>query len=207
LSFAIVALMTVRPAAAQERGFVQGMAGLTFGTETSTVFGGGFGVNVAPSFQITGELGYMRNILPKFIQDDANEAARGIEELILLIFRERVDVRVDAKAPAFYGMAGGRFIAPTGRVRPFVGASAGFAHVSPEVRLELDDEDVTEDAIDEGFLDRPESVSKFLMTAGGGVTINAGRAVAIDIGYTWMRIFATQGINVNRAYAAVGYRF
>lgn len=209
LLFVGLMMAVAMPARAQdERGFVQGVGGVTFGTETSGMFGGGFGVNVAPNFQITGELGYMQNILPKYVQDDADDAASVIEDLILLIYDERVNVGVDAKAPAFYGMAGGRFIAPvSGVARPFVGVSAGFAHVSPEVHLRLEDEDVTQDAIDEGLFDQPEDVSKFLMAVGGGVSIAAGRHASIDVGYTWTRVFAEQGINVSRAYAGLGYRF
>jgi opacity protein-like surface antigen len=190
VSFAI-GLVIASSASAQERGVVQGVAGMTFGTETGAIFGGGFGVNVAPSVQITGEFGRMQNILPKWMQDEADEGARLVEDVVFIFFDERVDVDVDARASAFYGMGGARFVAPTaGLVRPFVGGSVGFAHVTPSIGLALEGDDITQEAIDDGFLERFESLSKLMMAFDGGVSVRAGRAVSIDIGYRYTRIFA-----------------
>jgi opacity protein-like surface antigen len=210
LSIALVVVLVPGVVAAQtpERGFVQGIGGLTFGTETAPVFGGGFGVNLGPNFQITGEFGTMRNILPTWVQDDLDDGAAAIEELVHFLVGQRVDVGIDASAPAFYGMGGGRFIASTaGTARPYVGASVGFANVSPEVRLELEGEDVTDEAIDDGFIDRMGSFTDLLLAVGGGVNIAVSESVAIDVGYNFTRIFANQGINVHRVAAGVGYRF
>lgn len=205
---AFACLSTSAWAQSDERGFVQGIGGMTFGTEAAPIFGGGFGVNVARNFQITGEFGTMRDILPAWIQDEADDAALQVEQVILLFFGERIDVGVDTSAPAFYGMGGGRFLGPTaGAARPFVGASVGFANVSPEVQLEIDGEDVTDEAIEDGFLPRFGSVTELLVAAGGGVNLAATRSVAIDIGYRYTRIFANQGINVHCVYGSVGYRF
>ena len=57
------------PASAQDapRAYIQGSAGPSFGTEASSVIAGGGGFRVGRSFEITGEVGRMRNVLPKSV--------------------------------------------------------------------------------------------------------------------------------------------
>src|SRR5687767_34687 len=68
----ILCVLGAVPAWAQsERGFVRGLGGVTFGTaETSTIFGGGGGVNVGDGVQITGELGRIEDVLPEELRDE-----------------------------------------------------------------------------------------------------------------------------------------
>src|SRR5688572_13030325 len=111
-------LMLAAPASAQtERGFVRGLAGLTFGTESSTIFGAGVGWNIGPNLQITADVGRMQNVMPSEIQ----------EELDLFIELTELDLGVpiefDAKIPAVYFTGGARLNVPTmQRFRPFVEA-------------------------------------------------------------------------------------
>jgi hypothetical protein len=209
LGVAIFTISIAGPAAAQDRGFVQGIAGVTFGTEASSVIAGGVVIPVTPRFHIVGEIGRLQNIASKAVREDAERVEHAIEDAFPP--GEEFDIVSDVTSPAFYAMAGGRVVAPSGRVRPFVGARAGFARVSPDIRLSfaLDGSDVTEQAIDAGFLtaDSTASTTSVLTGVGGGVTLDAGPSVSVEIGYTWLRVFSDPATNLSRAYAAIGFRF
>jgi opacity protein-like surface antigen len=196
----ILCALTAVPASAQnERGFVRGLGGVTFGTaETSTIFGGGGGVNVGRSLQITGELGRISDVLPEDLRDQLDF----ISALVSLQFG--VPVRVDATAPAFYGLGGVRYTMPAGRIRPFAEAQGGFARITFDIDAEVAGIDASREIEDEANLD---SVTEFLLGLGGGVTLPVTDRVAIDIGYRYGRIFTEDPvvINTNAVYGAVRF--
>ena len=61
---------------AQNRGFVGGLGGITFGTEPSSVFAGQGGVRIARQLVVFGEVGRMQNVLPDDVQDQIDEFVR-----------------------------------------------------------------------------------------------------------------------------------
>ncbi len=92
--------------AQSERGFVRGLGGVSFGTETSSVFGAGAGFNVGPNIQITFEVGRFQNVLPREIKDQLDLLAS------LLTAEFGLPVTIDVKLPAVYGTAGLRWNFP-----------------------------------------------------------------------------------------------
>jgi opacity protein-like surface antigen len=195
----ILCVLGVVPAWAQnERGFVRGLGGVTFGTaETSTIFGGGGGVNLGGGVQITGEVGRIEDVLPKELRDELDVVSA------LISLELGVLISVDATAPATYGLGGVRYTSPVGRVRPFAEAQAGFAHISLDLDAEIAGLDLSKELEDEADL---ESGNEFLLGLGGGVTIMFTDTVGIDVGYRYGRIFTDEpAINTNAVYAAVRF--
>jgi opacity protein-like surface antigen len=190
LALAIPALAQTAP-----RGYVQGTAGMSFVTETSAVFAGGGGVRVG-SFEITGEVGHMRNVLPKSVQTEANALADELQT------QTGFAVSVDARATALYATGGLRWVAPTsGRAHPYLGVSAGMAHVTPHVRA-------TVEGVSAGEFGTDQSVTKPLLGVGGGMTVDVGRRLGVDLGYQYNRIFTPDpAVNTSRIAAAFLVRF
>lgn len=182
--FALVA--AVRPVAAQDRGTVAGQVGVTFQSETAAVFGGEFGVAVAPMLHIYGTVGRMQDALPNDIQD--------VIDLI--------DDRVNLSLPAVYAMGGARAIMPSGPARPYVVFGAGLAYVG--LRAEFNGIDITDDVEDE--LGEDLTTSEFAFELGGGLMIPAGSRAFVDAGYRYTRINGVD-INVSRVYGGFGVRF
>src|SRR5262245_20941344 len=99
-SLAIVSAVAAPVGAQTEKGFVRGLAGVTFGAETSTIFGGGFGWTVAPNLQITAEVGRMQNVIPGEIQDLLDEFND------FLVSEAGIPVDLDVAVPVFYFLGG-----------------------------------------------------------------------------------------------------
>jgi hypothetical protein len=185
------------PASAQnDRGFVRGLAGLTFGTESSTLFGAGLGWNIGPNLQITADIGRMQNVMPSEIQ----------EELDLFVELTELDLGVpiefEARIPAFYFTGGVRLNVPTmQRFRPFVEGAGGVGRISADFHVEIDGEDVSDELTDEVDLE-PES--KFMLMFGGGLAFDLSQNVGVDVGYRFHRIFTEDpAINASAVYAAI----
>ena len=193
-------LLSATPAWAQaERGFVRGLAGVTFGTaETSSIFGGGGGVNIGPNLQITGEVGRISDVLPSEIQDQLNL-------LSTLFFVETgLPVNMDVTAPAFYGLGGVRFNIPmAGRVRPFVEGQVGVANISFDIDANVAGIDISREVEDEADL---KSQTEFLLALGGGVNVPFTDSLGLDLGYRYGRIFTDDpAINTSAVYIALRF--
>jgi hypothetical protein len=189
------------PAWAQgERGFVRGLAGVTFGTaEASTIFGGGGGLTVGRGVQITGEFGRIGDVLPEELQDTLDLVSA------LLTVEVGVPIRLDVEASAFYGLAGARYTAPGGRIRPFGEAQGGLAHVSFDISAQVAGIDLSREVEEDVGL---EGGAQFLLGLGGGVTVMFTDAVGMDVGYRYGRIFTDDPvINMNAVYGAVRFNF
>jgi hypothetical protein len=177
------------------RAYVQGAAGPSFGTESSSVFAGGIGMALGRSFQITAEIGQMRNVLPKALQSEANALA---DEL-------RADtgsiVTVDARARAIYATGGLRWLVPShGAVHPFLGLTAGIARVTPRALA-------TVDGISVG-IEADSTLTKPLVGGGGGFTVDVGQRLAVELGYHYNRIFTdSPSINTSRIMGAFLVKF
>ena len=98
LIFAAVA--GVPSAHAQEGAFVGGVAGITFASETSSVFAAQAGGRVARQLFVFGEFGRMQNVLPDDAQDDLDDAVEFLEDQL------GTTVSLDVRVPAFYGLGG-----------------------------------------------------------------------------------------------------
>lgn len=171
---------------AQDRGFVSGQAGVSFQSETATVFAGEFGVNVAPAVAVYGTVGRMQDALPNDIQD----------------LLDLLDVGIDASVPALFVMGGVRAGAPTGPIRPYVVFGAGVTHLNASFEyLGRNITSLVEDELGESL-----TSNEFSFELGGGVTIPVASKAFADAGYRYTRINGAD-INVSRVYGGFGVRF
>jgi opacity protein-like surface antigen len=46
-----------------------------------------------------------------------------------------------------------------------------------------------------------------MLGGGGGVNVALTEGVSLDAGYRYLRLYAEDGINVNRVYVGVGFGF
>jgi opacity protein-like surface antigen len=141
----------------------------------------------------------MNNVLPSSVQDDLDD----VSEFLTFITRTRWEF--EAKAPAFFGTAGLRYLIPTGSAaRPYVQGGVGFANIALKIE-EIDLGDVTDDLVDEGYLD-DDSINKLALEFGGGVMVPLGAAY-LDVGYRFMKLMDAEEVNISRAYGGFGVRF
>jgi opacity protein-like surface antigen len=192
----VLAASTVQ---AQDRGFVQGVGGLTFQSETSGFFGLEVGGNVTPDLQVFGQVGRMNNVLPRSLQQDLDDAA----QVLTLLTGQRWEF--DAKVPATYFGAGVKYLIPTGApVRPYLTGTVGFANMKASIR-EIDLGEIVDDLVDEGFLDEDDvSGTEFAYGFGGGVLVPLGSRLQLDAGYRFKKI---NEANVSRVFGGLGVRF
>lgn len=196
---AVMCVLAASAAQAQEKGYVQGVGGLTFQSEVSGLFGGEFGVNVHPSVQIYGQVGRMLNILPKSVQDDLDDAAQE------LTFFTGDRWEFDGKVPATYFGGGIKVLVPTGSaVRPYILGGVGMANMKASIK-EIDLGEIVDDLVDEGYLDEDDvRGTQFAFELGGGLVIPVGARLQVDAGYRFMRI---SEVNVSRFVGGFGVRF
>jgi opacity protein-like surface antigen len=196
---AVMCVLAASAAQAQDRGYAQGMSGLTFQSEASGLFGGEFGVNVHRDVLIYGQVGRMLNILPKSVQDDLDDAAQE------LTFLTGSRWEFDGKVPATYFGGGIKVLVPTGTaVRPYVLGGIGMANMKASIR-EIDLGEILDDLVDAGFLDEDDvRGTQFAFELGGGLVIPVGARLQVDAGYRFMRI---SEVNVSRFVGGFGVRF
>lgn len=200
LAVAISVLVLPSVAHAQDRAFVGALGGITFGTETSSVFAGQAGGRIAPSLVIFGEVGRMQNVLPKDLQDELDLAAELFESEF------GTSLEIDAKVPAFYGLAGIRWSSDA-RVAPFVEAAGGIARLSLTLNAEVGGIDVSRE-IEAVLDDEDTEATKFMISLGGGVNARLAKTLRLDVGYRYNRIFTDDpAINSSQAYAALRFWF
>ena len=173
-------------ARAQERGFAGGLGAVTFGTVTGATVAGRAGFNASSHVQIFGELGRMSDVLPKSDQQtiENNAAAIVADDGV-------TTATVLGRMPTTYGSGGVRFIGtPHGRVKPFAEGSFGFAHITNNLTATLAGTDVSPQVLTTP-LTSITSETDPIMFLGGGVSVATGKRTAVDVGYNYSRIFAT----------------
>jgi hypothetical protein len=196
----ILLLGTPHMVTAQDmRGLVGGRIGTTFGTEAAPFFAGEVAGNVARDLQIYGTVGRMNNVLPGSVQDELDD----VSSLLTALTRVRWDF--EATAPAFVGTGGVRYLIPIrAAARPYAMGGIGFGNIRLKVK-EVDLGDVTDDLIDEGYLD-DDTITKLAFEFGGGAIVPFGR-VYVDVGYRFMKFVDAEDVNISRVYAGFGVTF
>ena len=206
------------PAAAQpvqEHGYVVGMGGATVAGVDAPMIGASVGVNVTPNLLITGEVGKMMDMQPRFTRDD-------LQVLTGQVGATGIPFTASAKVPAYFVTAGGRYTLPsTGLVRPYLLGSAGWVHVIPEPSFMAAGINVTDAVLSDATLGRAfRKQDRPLASAGGGMLVAVTDHLAMDFGYKYSRVFINtdylqlpespdhhNGINLHRLYAGIGYGF
>lgn len=194
----LIAAISVIPASAfaQTRPwFVGGLGGVTFGTVASGALGAQFGTQIRPNLFVIGEVGRMRNVMPREI-NDMFESLRDEFEF---------PVTLEVSAPATYAFGGLRFVQPRRPVAPFVEGGAGFGRVGIQIdRAEVLGEDFKSELEDELGSDRSETA--FLLAIGGGVHARLRDALGIDVGYRYTLIAVDDpAVKVSMIYVAVKF--
>jgi opacity protein-like surface antigen len=189
-------------AQAPDRGYVQAIGGLTFGTEGSHIFGGGVGISLGRHVQVVFDGGRMNDIVPSSLRRELDAGARELGDEF------GVPVAVRLRAPATYFTAGVRLLAPgPGRMTPFVTFSAGSARINPKLSIAVQGVNVpvTEEELKEAGI---ASGANTLVGIGGGFEIAVGRRLGVELGYQYNRIFIEEpSANVHRAFTGVNVRF
>jgi hypothetical protein len=200
------------PAAAQaykpydeSKFYVAGMAGVTFGNKTSSLFGAEAGMKVGDILEVFAEGGRMTDVTTS-----GTEAA-AVALSTWLGTQGKGSATWTVKTPATYVAIGARYLFPmSGRFEPYAAMTVGLANVSKEASFAVNGADVT------GSLqslnvqlgrDLDGKTNNALLTLGGGVKMPFG-PVIVDAGARYARIFTNPtGTNLIRLQAAVGYRF
>jgi opacity protein-like surface antigen len=171
-------------------GYVQGFGGFLHGSDATTpMFGAEVGFEVIENLAIFGNVGLGLNVFP----DD---------ELDLLQDEcDVIGVECDATARLTFLTGGAKYFFPTGAaVRPYAAGGLGMARLS--VKIEADDEDITEDV----FVGDTSS-TEALLEVGGGIELPVGSSGRLDVGYRLMKIFEDDADVGHRVHVGFGWRF
>jgi hypothetical protein len=195
------------PASARgPRWHAQAVGGLTFGTETSRLFGGSIGYAWSRNVSVTAEMGRVADITSESMRDSMAAVVRSTTQMLSTVTGRAFDVVGETKMPAFYGLAGLKYTAPRmSRARPFVSGHTGFASVDPTVRLLINGDDRSTSFLPPASV--PPSRTRLLLGGGTGLTVRVTKALSVDVGYRYSHIFVDDGVHLNRVYAAVGFAF
>ena len=192
-------LTSGRAEAQQPRGYVMGLGGVTFGTETAGAFGGEAGGWVGRNWVVFGEAGHMLNVAPREVQDELDAAEETLEELT------GFDWSFESKVAATYFGGGVKYMfASHAAMNFYVAGSAGFGRWKGEIR-EQNLGDLIDDLVNLGFVDEDDvEGTEFYFLAGGGLMGSIGRRGVYDVGYRFMKI---SDINISRVMAGAGFSF
>ena len=192
---ALALSLPVAAAAQSSGGTVQGFGGATFGTTTNAAtFGGTVAIPLTDHLQVIGEAGRLTDLKADLLDDVLDLTP------------------VDVGLSAWYAEGGVRFTASALRAaRPYVEATAGVARLRPSVGLDGWLGGLTNTGL--AYLGTTDPVAGI----GGGVILQSG-PLAVDLGYRYKRIFASDalssvfalgddGLNVNQVRVGVGFRF
>jgi opacity protein-like surface antigen len=190
------------PAAAQTKGYVEGVAQSAFGNVTSQSYGGEIGVNIKPNLQVFVEAGRVGNAAPSTLGASAQLIAGYLG----------TGFTVTAKEPITFGVGGVRYLIPSSsKLQPYVMVGGGAASVKKNVVFSNGGTDVTGTLSQYGVVlgsDLSGSETKGMLSLGAGATWPVGQMFVVDFQYRFGRVFASDGgINVNRVGIGIGIRF
>ena len=199
---------TVAPPPAEEKGYVEAFAQSAFGNVTSQSYGGEVGVTIHPHLQVFGEFGIIRNVATTGLSANASLIAGALATL------QSAAVDFTVKEPVTFGAGGVRYLIPTTtKLQPYVLAGGGAASVKKDVKFSAGGADITSSLASSPYYtvlgsDLAGTVSKPMITAGGGVVWHVASKLRVDLGYRFGRIMTeTTGTNVSRAGVGLGITF
>ena len=200
-----VPLFAQTPGAAEAQGYVEGIAQATFGNVTSQSYGAEVGFTIWQTMQLFGQFGHMGNVATEGISQNAQLIAGALATL------QPAPVTYSVKQPVtFYG-GGVRYpvVVNDSKVRPYALGGFGAARVKNDVTFQLAGTDAT-NAISQYVTlgtDLSGTVTKPMLTLGGGVAWPAWERLVVDFQYRYDRIFTEGGFNVSRAGLGLGITF
>jgi hypothetical protein len=214
LTLAIVVWSTA--ASAQERrGYVEGAAGLTAVTGSTTGNADGeIGVRVAPRVSLFGNMGRVRDMQSSALQNSLNDAVTALAATDLT-------ATATAKTPAWYTLGGARIDLPNRHmaVTPYVFGGLGFARLTPSARflyqsgttltgnLAATGDDITADVVSNGLFTAPVAKTGLMLRTGGGLQVPLGKYLLGNVDYSVSRISADKPLHSQDLTFGVGFRF
>jgi opacity protein-like surface antigen len=202
------------PAAAGGNGYVEGVAQSAFGNVTSQSYGAEVGVTIVPGLQAFVEGGRIRDVAPPALGVAAQTIASALAQI------QSGVVGFSVKEPATFGVVGLKYLipisgsgrSPIGKAQPYIMGGVGIAKVEKNVAFTIGGTDVTANLQQQyGVLlgtDLSGSVTKAMLTLGGGVMFPVWRQLVLDFQYRYGRIFTDdQAIVAQRAGLGLGIGF
>src|SRR5258708_34041307 len=185
--------------------YAEVVAHSAFGNVTSQAYGFEFGANWRPNGAILVEVGHTRDASTTALSSGALKIAGALAAL------QSAAVSYTAKEPVTFGGAGLRYrIQTEGRIHPYVLAGGGVARLNNNVTFQLGGVDATGSLSQYVSLgtDLSGSVTKPMVTLGGGVVVPVHGNIVFDLQYRFGRIFdGDSSIDLSRAGAGLGVRF
>jgi opacity protein-like surface antigen len=199
---------------APDTGYVEGVAQSAFGNVTSQSYGAELGFTVLPALQVFVEGGRIRDVAPPALGVAAQTIAGALTQI------QSGVVGFSVKEPATFGVIGLKYLipisggsgrSPIGKAQPYIMGGAGIAKVEKNVVFTIGGTDVTANLQQYGVLlgtDLSGSVTKPMLSLGGGVTLPVWRQLVLDFQYRYGRIFTDdQAIVAQRAGVGLGIKF
>ncbi len=196
-------------APAEQRIGVQGTAAATFGNKSDSAFGAEVTYRLNDEWEVFGEGGYMGNI-----------ASGHLEEITQFIIDVLPELSPNVTQSAAYFDGGLRYrLLPIRNYEPFISLGFGIARVKSDVTFSLDGRELSNAELLDVYLlelgnDLSGTVTKPILTIGGGVNRAFAQRYFLEVSYRYGRIFARSsaipddaGINTQRAQVGVGIRF
>ena len=181
---------------AQERGHVAGVVGMTFGTETSAMYGAQFGVGLANTIQIIGAVERMDDVLT------------GRYALLLSNISELTGVEIQGKIPGTYYGGGARFTFPGLAASPYLQAEFGATNTDATGLVFLDGGDDVTDQLPEELRQLLVKTTSFTFILSAGVRFDIGDNFLAEATFDFMDILTErEDIGLNRLNFAFGVRF
>ena len=193
------------PAAAEEKGYVEGVVQSAFGNVTSQSFGVEVGISVRPAMHIFVDVGHAGDTAPAELGTAAQLMAGSLSQT-------QSNVTYTAQQPVTFGVVGIRYrFATASIVEPYVMVGGGIAQVKKDVSFLVAGSDVTSTLPQLGIVlgtDLSGSETKSMLSFGVGAVWPAWRNLIVDFQYRYGRVFTSdQGLNLNRVGVGIGVRF
>jgi hypothetical protein len=194
-------------AQAQEGTYVRAFFGATFGNQGGGAVGGGVGIKATKKLQITGEFGFLSNVIPKSVADAIDQQAAIQANIVALGGK----ASSDSSAKAQYGLVGFRAtVRNISNGSFFIEVGGGVAHVTSKISAEwrsLTGQGTLAGLVTTSFTNStPET--KPMAAIGGGLALPLGKSSAIEMAYRYATIMTTgTKINTSKVYGAVRVGF
>jgi opacity protein-like surface antigen len=192
------------PAAPGNRWYLGVLSGVEHVARTGPIAGGEFGVRLRKNLQAAVEFGWFKDVVTQSRIDEVQSFTTYLQQT------QGLPASGDIDAPAWFGMAGLRYIreSSTG-IRPYIMASAGVARVEFRPTFILDDRNVTTNVGQYGVtLGRDLLGPGYHLAYSGGAGVIVGARWYLDLGVRLTRINTPDhATDVRRVSVGIGRRF
>lgn len=188
--------------------YLEGFAQSSFGNVTSQAFGVEAGMRIDPRLRVFVEAGLARDTAPKTLGASAQLIAGYLTQV------QSSAVAFSVRQPVRFLIGGLRYQIPyddDDDFEPYVLAGFGMASVKRDIGFAIGGSDITDTISTYGVAlgrDLSGSVTKGMLSLGGGLVWHVRRPTFFEVQYRFGRVFdEPKGFNVNRVGAGVGVRF